>query len=276
MAKSFLAAQLQEVRGSLKGVKEDLAALSSIRDEILGAGVSGAPGGGGQFSSPGSVAPSGGPSTIAEFLAGRDGGGASRSSTKGGAEAGLGLVGAERPADETEKSIMASLGESLEYVRKLMNAAKWARLPPAEVLRAPKEERDALIAAWEEATAGLSARSTEGQIREGSRNIEEKYGTRVFIGGNGGGLSGGGNIGGGGAPLGPGGYAPGSLGPGGTPTGGALGPGGGSFGLGAQAGPTEGDRQVVSAVDGVAKAIEGLSRKIDGNGGLGFRMRGVA
>lgn len=161
MAQSKLAAQLHEATQAARDLNSEAAQFGQLKahyasDMAPGGGGNG--GGGttlvtpsGQPISPGG---GGGAASISEFLNRLAGGNNSgdRASLGGGSGGGGDRIEFVNPANESEKSIMKSLGESLEYVRKLIAAAKWAKLTEWTVLRAPKGERDALIAAWEEAT----------------------------------------------------------------------------------------------------------------------------
>lgn len=299
MAKSFLAAQIEEIRGGLRGLAGDLTTLGEVNSQVLSRsmGVQVAnPGGGGGGGGlpPGTIldqsgSPVGGASlalptsggSIRDFLeraaaaeAARNGSSASGGSGAGSSESG-GRTMPVAPPTESEKSVMKMLNEGVEYVRKLVSAAKWAGISMHTIFRSSKQERDALIAAYE---AFLDSGTSSGKSTGGAQNnnppwweAPDKLGpewTRRFIdsGGGGGGLSSGG--GGGGSGFTPGGN--------GGVTGGAPQFNNNPFqSQMAAPTPTAGDRFVADAVGGVTKAIDKLASKIDSNGGLSFRTKGL-
>ena len=163
MAQSKLAAQLHEATQAARDLNSEAVKFGQLKANYASdmAPGGGANGGGGTVlvtpsGQPISPVGGGGASNISEFLArlaGRNNSEGGTRSSSDGQGGGLGEGGGRtislNPANESEKSIMKSLGESLEYVRKLIAAAKWAKIPEWTVLRAPKGERDALIAAYE-------------------------------------------------------------------------------------------------------------------------------
>lgn len=208
--------------------------------------------------------------SIGAFLAARESG-----KGDGMSSSGAGGGGGERtevPATPGERAIMATLGEGVGYVRDLVKAATWARLNFAMVLRSPKTERDALIAAWKEDafTSGKSSGGSGSTVPP--RDPEAKYhagpnfgNPTIFIGGSDPGFGGGGGTpdrsgGGGGVDV-----------QGGAPT---FNDGYASQ-SGPMAAPTAGDKYVATAVDKVTTAIDKLANKIDSQGGIGFRKLGL-
>lgn len=153
MAQSKLAAQLVEATQAARELNSEAAQFGQLKANYAS---DMAPGGGAQ-----------GAGSIAEFLSRGKGGGEGISSGAGGAGQGGSITRYEAPANEGEKGLMKLLGEPIAYIRKLIAAAKWARLPEYAVLRAPKGERDALIAAYEEATKGTSGQGSGGGGKSG-------------------------------------------------------------------------------------------------------------
>ena len=150
--KSKLAAQLAEATEHARNLNAEASKFSGLKGAFAGDLAIGIPsgGGGGAAGVPGAPgAPSGGAlsaGTVAEFLARL----ANKGPTTGTGESAE--TGGRTRAASPEESLQAeALGESVEYLRKLMAAAAWAGLSQAAALRAPKGERDALIAAWEAA-----------------------------------------------------------------------------------------------------------------------------
>jgi len=146
MAKSKLGEQLEEATALAGQLNDHARAFGQLKgnfaaDLALGAGVGG------------------GASSIAEFLQRRESGGGQTISSGGGAGGSGSRSIAPSPAD---LAAAQTLGESVEYVRQLMKAAAWAGLSAALVLRSPKAERDALIAAYEASGAGGMGSSSGG------------------------------------------------------------------------------------------------------------------
>lgn len=175
MARSKLAAQLAEAARQAKNLNTEAERFQGLKGAFsadLSAGIPGGEGGGaaGVPGAPGVPGAQLGGSlqvaSIGEFLArlaGRSGGGIGT-----GASGGAGGRIRERAATPEESLQAKALGESVEYLRELMKAASWAGLPAAMVLRAPKEERDALIAAYEASSAsGIGSNSAGGEHRVG-------------------------------------------------------------------------------------------------------------
>lgn len=287
MAKSFLAAQIEEIRGGLRGMAKDLGRISEVNRQVLSRGVGVmAPGGGnGGGGGPVLVDPSGNPIApvgssgprvpgaggIADFLRALEADKNGRLSRVEGSGPGGGRIGA--PASPQEKIIMDTLGEGIEYVRKLAKAAAWAKIPMNVILRSPKSERDALIAAWEESgtvgsdSAGggdhgkISPRPGWHQDENGHWRMDEIKVVTITSGdptlGRGGG--------GGGSPL-------RHQGGGGAPQ---LNSNPFASAAKMSSAPTAGDKMVVGAVEGVTKAIDKLTAKLDTGGSLAFRTKGL-
>lgn len=283
MAKSFLAEQINEVRGGLQGLAKDLNHLGSVNAKVLsrtmgvmGAGGPSGGGGGpvlvnpaGQPISPTGAAPTAAPgaSSIAEFLR-RLGERQSMSTGQGGGGSGTRVA---VPPTPDEKAAMDALKEPIEYIRNLAKAANWAGISFQVAIRAPKQERDALIAAWE-ADGQTGGKSSGGgghapekrdgwhQDENGTWRLDERNVVTITSGDP---TSGGGG-GGGGDPLR---HQNGS----GAPT---YAPNPFAASAKISSTPTEGDKMVVNAVGGVTKAIEKLASKLD-SGSLAFRTKGL-
>mgnify|MGYP000293585148 CR=1 FL=1 len=270
MAKSFLGAQLEEIPHLLDKIGPSLQKLAQVNAQVLSRkmGVMGPNGGGGGGGGTGLVGPSGQPlspvggggplpsGSIAEFLRRRNEGRSPTTSTgEGGGDSGSRTIAAS--AEELAAS--KTLGESVEYVRKLMRAAAWAGLSQALVLRSPKPERDALIAAYEESGTRSSATTQGSGNTVGPREVTSdnlgNYNTADANRGNT-------------VVVGPYGGSPAdhsSLAP--------LAHGAQSAKVGAT--PTAGDKLVAETVGGVTRAIEKLTAKIDNQGNLAFRTKGL-
>jgi hypothetical protein len=168
--KSKLASQLAEAAQQARDLNSEAAKFSTLKGAFAADLAAGIP----QGTDVGGVAPTGGAGSpgagdgialaagsVSEFLA--------RLAADQGASIGIGGGGGSggdlqaAPASREESLQAEALGESVEYLRDLMAAAAWARLSPPAVLRAPKSERDALIAAWEEATQ-TGSESTQGAL----------------------------------------------------------------------------------------------------------------
>lgn len=172
MALSRLAAELIEVKPLLRDVADGVGRINAATQQVLDntsvAPIGGVPSGPTLFGPNG--APIGGPTrlggagSIDQFLqqlANRppDSGIGSGPGSGGG---GGRVAPSVRPANAEEQNLMRFLQEDVSYIRKLIAAAKWARLDVNMVIRAPKDQRDALIAAYEEAMGGTRAGSSSG------------------------------------------------------------------------------------------------------------------
>lgn len=262
MALSPLGAQLEEVAGLLPKVARGISEVNRATQAVLSTPVVQSGGGGGQ-QAPVLFGPSGapiGPGSIEEFLRRRD---AAASSPKAGSKqggsggsSGGGIAEYVAPASGNEQVLMAALGEGLEYVRKLIKAAVWAGLPEQVVIRAPKDQRDALIAAYEQAMSELSPGSkiTRGADIHGGKPL-------YYIRQSGGGVD-------------TGAISARELerygGAHGDPTSSQF-----SSASAKTPPPTAGDKLVAEAVNKVAESVDKMSKKLDSNGGLGFRMKGI-